>query len=390
MEPPPEAKLVGRGLDAPTMSPQDPQAWLHESNHPYSPFTGNALKWDSYMYDDGTTYEGLTREDAPNMKGVLILGSGLGGGLQRAQKGDKYEGEFHMGFIQGLGQYTGMNGEVYRGEWVYGKRHGCGALIDQGPFLKKVEKGMNPDKAWEQSREEVERKTRYGTWQSDAFLDGPDSTGQLCHMDEIRGVLQELDSVVTRARMFRFKPDGEYSFTKSQDAVGLPAPLMQDPIHYPHGTKFMAPGPMGQCFPLPDDPYVRENMRVNARNHQRIYDMYNFDVVPRPGSDMEKATKLWEKQEAEKTTALKKRAEAEKRRHQRTAQRTRQRQQRSGDHVDQPSKPDDEADSGQAPNAFGSITLSFGQALQGASSRLNTLAAQSVRQFRPLFSPPRQ
>lgn len=57
-----------------------------------------------------------------------------------------------------------------------------------------------------------------------------------------RGVLQELDSVVTRARMFRCKPDGEVSLTKSQDAVGLPAPLMQDPIHYPHGTKFMAPG----------------------------------------------------------------------------------------------------------------------------------------------------
>lgn len=48
--------------------------------------------------------------------------------------------------------------------------------------------------------------------------------------------------MVTRARMFQYKPDGEVTFRMAQDAVGLPAPLMQDPIHYPHGTKFMAPG----------------------------------------------------------------------------------------------------------------------------------------------------
>lgn len=61
-------------------------------------------------------------------------------------------------------------------------------------------------------------------------------------------MLQELDSVVTRARMFQFKPDGEVAFRMAQDAVGLPAPLMQDPIHYPHGTKFMAPGPLLSLF----------------------------------------------------------------------------------------------------------------------------------------------
>ena len=42
-----------------------------------------------------------------------------------------------------------------------------------------------------------------------------------------RGVLQELDSVVTRARHFQFKPDGDVTFMMAQDAVGFPAPLMQ-------------------------------------------------------------------------------------------------------------------------------------------------------------------
>ena len=28
--------------------------------------------------------------------------------------------------MHGLGQYTSATGEAYRGEWVYGKKHGCG------------------------------------------------------------------------------------------------------------------------------------------------------------------------------------------------------------------------------------------------------------------------
>lgn len=42
-----------------------------------------------------------------------------------------------------------------------------------------------------------------------------------------RGVLQEMESVVTKARHFQFKPDGNVTFMMAQDAVGLPAPLMQ-------------------------------------------------------------------------------------------------------------------------------------------------------------------
>ena len=45
-----------------------------------------------------------------------------------------------------------------------------------------------------------------------------------------------------RARMFQYKPDGEVTFRMAQDAQGLPAPVMQDPLHYPHNTGYMAPG----------------------------------------------------------------------------------------------------------------------------------------------------
>jgi hypothetical protein len=51
---------------------------------------------------------------------------------------------------------------------------------------------------------------------------------------------------------------------------------MQDPLHYPHGTKWMAPGPLGQVHPLPDDDNIKLEMMRVARNHKHIYDMYNF------------------------------------------------------------------------------------------------------------------
>ena len=45
----------GKGLDAHLYSPKDPQWWLAGSNHPYAPFVGNPLAWESFVYDDGTT-----------------------------------------------------------------------------------------------------------------------------------------------------------------------------------------------------------------------------------------------------------------------------------------------------------------------------------------------
>ena len=34
-------------------------------------------------------FEGTTRTETPHGKGVMIMGSGLGGGIQAAEKGDK-------------------------------------------------------------------------------------------------------------------------------------------------------------------------------------------------------------------------------------------------------------------------------------------------------------
>jgi hypothetical protein len=36
-------------------------------------------------------YEGLTLEDIPHGKGVLVFGNGLGGGIQNAETGDRWD-----------------------------------------------------------------------------------------------------------------------------------------------------------------------------------------------------------------------------------------------------------------------------------------------------------
>lgn len=42
-----------------------------------------------------------------------------------------------------------------------------------------------------------------------------------------RGVEQEVRQVVSKARLFTFKPDGEVTFRFAQDGNGMPAPTMQ-------------------------------------------------------------------------------------------------------------------------------------------------------------------
>ena len=42
--------------------------------------------------------------------------------------------------------------------------------------------------------------------------------------------------------MFQHKPDGDVTFMTFQDAQSIPISTFQDPLHYPHNTKFLAPG----------------------------------------------------------------------------------------------------------------------------------------------------
>ena len=273
-----------------------PQWFLAGSTHPYAPFIGNAPYWESFVFDDGTTYEGLAVFDIPHVKGTINFACHGPGGINDAGRGDKYEGEFYHGWAMGMGQMNfSQKAKVYQGEFHEGFKHGCGVMWDLKPYRKLIKKGLSPLEAWNKSKKEIHDKAQRGTWHRDKFVAGPDASGsKYCHESEIRGVVQEVNEVVHKARMFQFKPDGDATTYFAQDANGLPAPLMQDPMHYPHGTAFLAPGPAGQCHPVPENEELKTAMRRSARQHARIWMSYNLPHgEPEPGSEMERGKEIW-------------------------------------------------------------------------------------------------
>ncbi|KAK9805746.1 hypothetical protein WJX73_005145 [Symbiochloris irregularis] len=318
----PTPKFVGTGVRGFLDDPDNPQAYLEGSNHPYAPFPGNALKWESFVFADGTSYEGLMREGIPHMKGNLVIGNGTGGGMDAkvVQRGDKYEGEFNGGFVEGLGMHTSVGGEVYKGQYALGKRHGCGMTYNLAPLQRLLSQGVEPDKAWERVGQRIQDRIVYGRWYEDERVDrAPAEFGKPCSIPEIKLMARAVDSVVTRARMFAYKPDGQATIMMLQDATGIPIPVMQDPLHYPHGTRFLAPGPLGQCHPLPDDEHLKEQMRLHARNTLKIHNAYNIPYKVQPGSDLDKAIKHHEQKQTRLAEVDEDENEAEQRRLERFA-----------------------------------------------------------------------
>lgn len=146
------------------------------------------------------------------------------------------------------------------------------------------------------------------------------STSMLIHTFyfHCRGTVKEVDEVVEKVRMFQYKPDGEVTLRFARDAKGFPAPLMQDPVHYPHGSAFLAPGPLGLCHSIPNDSKLKNAMSKAAAVQQHIHDMYNIPENPEPGSILEKAMKLWKRKQARKQKALEKKLQREMQRIRRT------------------------------------------------------------------------
>ena len=242
---------------------------------------------------------------------------------KQLRPGDRYEGELHLGFASGLGMLTRQDGKVYRGEFLLGRRHGCGAQVDLSAFYEEVARGTGAEEAWERTKEAVAATAQRGTFRGDEFDSGPveddddsssskrkknrgsdsddddagdgilpsDREHRFCTLAEVEGTVEEVEHLVARARMFEHKPDGAVSTSLTHDDSGAPAPLMQDPLHYPFGTKWMAPGPLGQCFRLPDDERTLEAMDAAAHNHELVWREFNLPRVIEPGTDMAAAVR---------------------------------------------------------------------------------------------------
>merc|ERR1719160_238304 len=180
--------------------PEDPQLFAAATPDPTAPFAFNqGIQWESYYYDDGSIFEGTMTENFPHGRGVISLGYMGGGGLltgatsEETQIGDLYEGEFKMGFAHGMGKIVNRDGFVYTGEFMAGLKHGCGELKDLSSYLRRLQIGMRPDKAWQISTQQIESTKKKGTWLNDYFYQGPDTEyrGSSCTPAEISGVVEE-------------------------------------------------------------------------------------------------------------------------------------------------------------------------------------------------------
>ena len=63
------------------------------------------------------------------------------------------------------------------------------------PYHNRLKEGVEPSKAWEQSKDDIDAAARYGTWQKDFFLSKPEETGHFCHAMEIRSDLLQPKTV---------------------------------------------------------------------------------------------------------------------------------------------------------------------------------------------------
>lgn len=73
-------------------------------------------------------------------------------------------------------------------------------------------------------------------------------------------------------------------------------------------------GPMGQCFPIPDDAKLKAEMGMHARNAMRIHSAYNLPYEVQPGSVLDKAIQLDTERRAEDQSLYESETDAEQRR----------------------------------------------------------------------------
>lgn len=75
--------------------------------------------------------------------------------------------------------------------------------------------------------------------------------------------------------MFQKKPNFDNNSMETQDQNLI---NIQDPTHYLLETKFMAPGPIGQCYSLPNDLRLIKELKKIAINYDYIYKQYNIKI----------------------------------------------------------------------------------------------------------------
>jgi len=182
------------------------------------------------------------------------------------------------GIAEAAGSSDGGSGDAAGGGGGGGRRRRGGAKLgaaDAAAVRQQLAASTGPPRMRDGNWASDDTETRFET-ESDVM--------ELCDLNEILGTIDEAEEIVARARLWRWKPYGEATLRFAQDGAGAPLALMQDALHYPHGTRWMAPGPLGQVHPLPEDPALRAELLRAAKNYAHVHSLYNFDWDPEPGS----------------------------------------------------------------------------------------------------------
>lgn len=154
------------------------------------------------------------RYKVPHGKGTFTVGArGCGAGFRDPEPGDVYEGEFMGGFAHGLGQYKSADGRyIYKGRFKYGLRDGCGMRYDLQPLRDAIASGERDEEDLEERLlDDMDAKAQIGRWVMDEYREraDPEDDDAACSMAVMAKTMEETDSVVARARMFAYKPDGD-------------------------------------------------------------------------------------------------------------------------------------------------------------------------------------
>lgn len=188
--------------------------------------------WESRLFADGSTYEGLFRNGLNHGPGNVIH-----------PDGEKFEGWFRDGIMHGLGVYSWANGTRYSGAWRHGTMMGCGV------------------KRYPGGDEEV------GEWYFDQFI----GDYSKCPEEVARKVAAKAEFAAAEARMFTKKPGSKVSLANGK-AEELGA---QHPLVYREDERYLIPGPMGRTQLPPDDPETGKKLMFEAYMQEKVFNSFN-------------------------------------------------------------------------------------------------------------------
>lgn len=274
-----ENRQIGKGVILDGIRKKVDNNISFTSNHPLSSYKGNSFKWNNWNFDDGTQYEGLTLENTPHGKGKFTFGLMGNAGINDVLNNDMYEGEVNSGYAHGIGcLYRPTRYSIYLGEFKYGIMQGCGISFNIRKFIDLLEKGVNYKRAWKLSKPIILRSINAGFFSNNNFHDDTFSTSteeikEHCTIPDLKGTLAELKNVLYYTRMFQMKP---LCTPKLHKDLKYSLFSIQDPIMYRMDTKFLAPGPAGQLYSLPNDLKLNKELKKIAVNYDYINKQYNI------------------------------------------------------------------------------------------------------------------